>query len=435
MCHPLDISSVCLNLNNTKESACEPAGWAGTAIQRAINTTQHALKNFKELFGFGLNLDDYLEKQAELSQQNHDITLKVEQEFTSRLDNFALIIDILKKVLSFGLLLLIFQSYRYLKNYLARDTYDNWYLTRRFKSIDKKRMEAQGEGLLPLKKQEINSLVDVTMCGLSPMENDLYRKGLLLVTVHFLLGILCILFDTMLYWLMEMVRKHGDVEPEFSTSPGVQIIVNGNSAVAEFIQLFLDGFHARPLLRMTHHKVCLPNPHQLDSVTLLVLGALYFIAFLLVILQAYGLRLRHKIIAYYYPQRERARTVYLYNMLVYRRSLMYRHLRRRIKARFKEQQVLQYISCLHCLARKIACFRIFTKWQGRLHCWGCNTPEDETFHQCVTDQCPGLYCEECYEIIERVCPLCQENSELCDDFEDLNAAEMRPYSISNRVYV
>ena len=47
ICEPLSSSSVCKGLNDS-ETLCQPARWAGEAIQEAINATRAAMRSLEK---------------------------------------------------------------------------------------------------------------------------------------------------------------------------------------------------------------------------------------------------------------------------------------------------------------------------------------------------------------------------------------------------
>jgi len=58
-----------------------------------------------------------------------------------------------------------------------------------------------------------------------------------------------------------------------------------------------------------------------------VLGILYVILIVMVMLQAYGLRLRHVVASHFYPEREKDRIRFLHRKLLRRRVIMLKELK------------------------------------------------------------------------------------------------------------
>lgn len=61
---------------------------------------------------------------------------------------------------------------------------------------------------------------------------------------------------------------------------------------------------------------CLPNPKTPNLPVYRTVGIILALTFFLTIFEAYALRLRHIVCACYYPYREKARAVWLYNRIM-----------------------------------------------------------------------------------------------------------------------
>lgn len=73
-------------------------------------------------------------------------------------------------------------------------------------------------------------------------------------------------------------------------------------------------------------------------------GTIFLICFLMTIFKAYGLRLRHIIAACYYPRRERARAVWLYNHILKTRGGFLKFARRQMRRQAGTLREVQKIS-------------------------------------------------------------------------------------------
>jgi hypothetical protein len=86
-----------------------------------------------------------------------------------------------------------------------------------------------------------------------------------------------------------------------------------------------------------------PLPVYVESF-LTFTGVIFLVCLLLTIFQAYGLRLRHVIAACYYPKRERARAVWLYNHILKNRGGFLKFARRQMKRKNGQLQEEEKIS-------------------------------------------------------------------------------------------
>lgn len=68
---------------------------------------------------------------------------------------------------------------------------------------------------------------------------------------------------------------------------------------------------------------------------------LYVLTLVMAMLEAYGLRLRRVVAAYYYPARERQRAVWLYNTILLTRGAFFKFTRRQLRRKFKNDTEIQ----------------------------------------------------------------------------------------------
>ena len=434
MCEPLDTITVCQALNDS-EVLCQPSGWAGEAIQDAINATMYAMRTLDKTLHFQVNPEPYYNTRLNATRMAYRSRHKVNEEFAERTIYFHTVIGILKKIVPIAVLLLVYVAYVHVKNYVSKDTYDNVYITNQFKTLDQKRCEVAGESLLPLKKYERNYLIDTTMSELSIPEDGLYRIGLCVLLLHLLVSFTCYLFDYILFWILAMVQKHADPRYDYTGKDSLQLVITGDGVITDLLHVFLKGFHPANLFGYTlDMHYCLPNPSPPSILLLLVIFLLYFILILTILLKAYILRFRNRVTAYVYPDREKARIVHLYNVVLNHRYRMPRILIQKAKVNFREKEMREQISVCHKMAAKVAPCRIFLYKQA--HCLVCGSVEDQTFRDCQTERCQGVYCGECYDDINRVCPICHLASEYSDEeeYEDLED-DLQPYCRSSKIYV
>ena len=230
---------------------------------------------------FTVNPEPYHNTRTNASMKIYMLRHKVQQDFAQRTANFHFVISIMKKILPIAIFILVYVSYDHVKNYVSKDTYDNVYVTPQFKSLDQKRSEVAGESILPLKRYERNYLIDTSITELSPPEEGLYRIGLCVMFLHLTISFLCYFFDYILYWILALTRKHGEIEYDFSGRDSLEYVIEGGGVISDLIRVFLKGFHPANLFGYTldtHH--CMPRPVAPSIFILLSLFILYFILIL-----------------------------------------------------------------------------------------------------------------------------------------------------------
>ncbi|ELT92902.1 hypothetical protein CAPTEDRAFT_146494 [Capitella teleta] len=433
ICQPLDTTSVCNALNDSR-MLCLPSSWAGEAIQDAINMTQNAMHSLRDTLQFRVQYEPYYNTRVNASRVIYEIRRKVQQEFGQRTAYFEEVIALLKKLIPVALILLIYVSYLHIRHYMCRDTYDNVYITAQFRGLDQKRAEVAGDHLLPLKKYERLYLVNTSSCDLSAPEDGLYRTGLCVLMLHLGISFCCFMFDFILFWVLALVRRHGHPEFDFTGRESLDFVVTGEGVIVDLLNIFLRGFHPGHWFGFTaNNQACLPAPRSPSLSNLVVIFVLYLALLLSVLLKAYLLRLRNLLTGFFYPEREKARIVHLYNVILNQRARMTHLLHQRAKISHRERALQEQVGFCHQVATRCAPCRPFLYDATR--CLVCGSVEDQTFRDCETERCQGVYCFDCFEDLGNICPLClQGDYSDEEDYEELED-DLQPYCRSSKIYL
>lgn len=349
-----------------------------------------------------------------------------------------MVVDVLKKLVPVSLVWLVAASYLHLKYYMCQDAYDNTYVGDRMAELDQKRMEVTGECLLPLKKYERRYLIDTTSSQLSSEEESLCRAGLCVVTLSVIISLTCYLFDYVLYWVLSVVERNGRYDLDVTGSDSLDLVVSGDGIIAELLDIFLKGFHpGRWTSFQSDANACLPSPRSPSIANLVVVVVLHLSSSLLVLLKAYVFRLRNRLTGVFYPEREKARIVHLYGVILNQRRRLSTVLQQTVRAQYQQQQLRDALSLrsqmnMRCRGGRASSLRRQTR------CLACGCAEDPNFYDCDTDRCRGLYCHDCYEDLNRTCPLClygggeyvedEKNEDTCED-------GLRTYCVASKLYL
>jgi hypothetical protein len=340
ICEDLDMVIVCARLNDS-DTLCQPSNWAGEAIQEAINTTQSAMQHLETALQFHVSSEPYNSTRVRASKMIYEVQMHVQREFAAKTANFELAISIVLKIMPVAVLLLVYVAYNHVKLYLCSDTYDNTYVTQHFKLLDQKRSEVAGDNLLPLKRYERNYLIDTTSSELSPPEDGLYRIGLCVLTLHFLLSFMCYTFDYILYWILALIERYARPSFDASGRDSLNLVVSGEGVIADLLNVFIHGFHPGQGFGFPEDRECLAKPTTPSVLYLLVICFMYFGLLLTILLKAYILRFRNSITGFFYPERRKARTVHLYNVILNQRTRMPKMLHQRARLNYREQQITE----------------------------------------------------------------------------------------------
>lgn len=386
------------------------------------------------LFTFRLALDDAVNYfdidiiitgeftgDTNVSKPAAAIQAEVEEDIGGKLDVFDSIMSIARKCLSLSLILIFLQSFWYLRNYLAKDGYDNIYITRQFRELDDEAKKNARETVLPLKDRENDEYVNTASIKLNMTELSYSKLGLIQVMLHFLLCVLVITFDYALFYILNLIKKYGDIELEIESHDHVMIAVQGSGPVADFYRVMVKGYNLdRNFTSKLDVEPCLPKPRQPSGAMIPAFLIMYLITLAVVILRAYGMRLRRKVSAYYCPEQELARLDYLHKKIRHKRVGFLKFLRQQIMSSHKEEHVKNKLRLSSWIAFNLPFLSQFIPQKEKMECTCCGQ-RDTSFNNAKLTKCPGeiggvpcnaVYCEECHTALRSICPLCSSDDEV-----------------------
>ena len=279
------------------------------------------------------------------SQSIQKLFKQITIDFTKNIKRLQTILDTLTSILPWTVALVFIQSFLYRRCYKSRIEYDNIYITTQFKNLDKKRKRENKQYLEPLRRRERSNLIDSTSCVLSKRELSSLLFAITIVLIFFFVGVFTVVVDYGLSTLMEMIHTYGDTTLKYRGGAGFIASLPTGSVSPNIRQLLIQNFpqvfdeNSTKVLyeASVDTGTCLPTaipPFISDSTNLILLVSLYTLLFVVSLLQAYGLRLQHKVAAYFYPEQEEKRFLYLYHSIRAQRVSVKGLLWRKIKKKF-----------------------------------------------------------------------------------------------------
>ncbi|EFB25783.1 hypothetical protein PANDA_011519, partial [Ailuropoda melanoleuca] len=306
--------------------------------------------------------------------------------------------------------LLYLQALFYRYCYLNWVSYDNVYITSRFLHMEAVRSEAGLPTVLPLSAHEARHYIQPGSLYLSRWEQIFYVLAISDLVRHLLLALLLVFLDYAVFWVLDLARYQLQGEMVARSPVLVSITVEGAGYAGK---IYRDLVSAFDVLQQSNTSIlsqrCLLRPSEPDSTGYVVIGMMYGLCFCVTLLGSYVSRLRRVICAAYYPSWEQERTVYLYNLLLSRRTSLPTTLQRAARRRAVDQG---HTSVLQVLARRCPCLGPVVShfWKLQDYCLGCRQPHDqedtENFVSCSTPGCQGLFCSTCFRLLDNTCSVC-----------------------------
>lgn len=234
------------------------------------------------------------------------------------------------------------------------------------------------------------------------------------VGIHLLIATIIIFFDYVLYFVLQLIDRYGNLNINIGGSTTLEVTVGGSGLISKFLKVFLTGINLDNDFDVNFNlTTCIPNPKKPDDKNIYIFGFLYFFAFVFLIMQAYGLRLRRKIATFFYPERDAERIKYLHEKIRHNRKSFFSWIKQHLMSRNKHQYIenritlrglieyrhprfAKYFCC--CLPKKIMCI-------------SCSNEQDGTikFHEC--EKCHSEYCDDCYGDMQYTCLICRSRAE------------------------
>ncbi|KAK7110002.1 E3 ubiquitin-protein ligase DCST1-like [Littorina saxatilis] len=351
-----------------------------------------------------------------------------EFESKARWANFLILL--VKRALAFTFLLVFRTAHVYHSGYLTKFQHDNVYITSYFRRIDARRRAAGKQVLLPLKKSEKQTLVFPNSIKLMPREKTQVSSGAAVIVLRIVMTALVVYVDYLLVWIMDVIYRNSKMEYHQAGEHFVNITVTGAGFMADIVRMFLSSFNSHQKLdSITTNFVCLPEGKGMDTWRTVLVFAVYGGLFLFMLVEAFGLRLRRTICAFFYRKREKKRVLYLYNELLKKRKGYLRHMRHRIRKQIRKRTLKGQTGVLTALTLQFPRLCRCLKWlkSARESCLICEEPEGKTFQRCPTRGCGWGYCKECWKDIKYTCYACtgkqdgESGTDPSDENDDLSS--------------
>ncbi|CAH8481300.1 unnamed protein product [Schistosoma rodhaini] len=344
--YPLLIKNTCL-----RKIASGLACPTDQALENAINQCSSSLEKIGYSSGFG---SLFLQAQQDLYniKQTFHFTIqrklfqfeqitnwfnqssKVIDRVTQHTKEIIYVIVKLSLILTYLLrticLVVFYKAHIYITNYLLDPDHDNIYIESPFEEIDHKRSKESRETLLPLKGYELNNIIwhqqMYTRTELKRVIQNLIKIvgfGFCLSIIFFidfciseLVQVLDEVSSTTFKVGNEMNDRNYPTQQTYSTS----FILQGDGIFIELLQKGIKMLQYASEINLIYNlNICSPKAKYTKSKYIIHFSILWLFMIILCLLSGYILRLRHKLLNFFYPKRSKYRYIHLYNKLLVNR--------------------------------------------------------------------------------------------------------------------
>ncbi|XP_044062730.1 E3 ubiquitin-protein ligase DCST1 isoform X2 [Siniperca chuatsi] len=265
---------------------------------------------------------------------DQEFTQAVRGSFQKLTTTIKQLLNVLQLLQSFTFITIFTQAFSYLRQYRRDVRFDNVYITTYFRQIDARRRRAGKRCLLPLKQSEKKKFINPWSPKIHPEELKQVTSGVFQVMSIALLSAILLTVDFSLFHVLDIVSRHTFTQFNLTSSHQVDIRVGGASMMARLLRKTVSAFNSSSILHIQMNN----QGVYVSCVCCVLLVALFSC------LQVYTNRLRRVIAAFYHPQREKKRVLFLYNLQIQRRISSTD--RKRIISRGRRSR-----SVLECLSR------------------------------------------------------------------------------------
>ncbi|XP_070550116.1 E3 ubiquitin-protein ligase DCST1-like [Ptychodera flava] len=402
LCAPMKLTILCKIVQGF-DSLCDTDEAVNPGFGDTYKESDQAVEEFDKNFQVEMGWQVVQRTEKVDIRTAEDIRLAVENEFETRKRWLVTVATIIKSFVAFNFVLMFFSAHSYNKHYTGEITFDNVYMTSYFRRIEDRRKDQNKRTLMPLKKAERSELIVPTKFALIAVEKTKLMRGTLIVFLNILISIIVSIFDYLLYHILDIVSRHSQVTITLQGTHAIRLRIYGDGAVAHLFRTMLSGFNSEHSIdSVSTNTACLPYPSHLPSSTLYIIFGCWFVVWFLLYLEAYGLRLRRVICAYFYPKREKKRILFLYNDYLKKRIGFLKHMQKEVRRLAREENLEADHSILTSLRYSFPklCCCLALLGLGKKRCLICKEREDANTHHCESENCNMAYCRECWEDIQ-----------------------------------
>lgn len=291
------------------------------------------------------------------------------------------LVKIIELLTSFSYSLVVINSLRYNQKYLNDISFDNFFLTKYFKHIDKRRKDKNLRTLIPLKKHESENLVNPYKLSISAYQKPLVKINIFLYGLFFIFIINSVMIDYFLYDFLiilkeNMIFEAVPLEPDISNKKVVE--VKGEGFAANFLRASINQTEQDDMAEINEIKKinCVPDVTSVGTEHLYSLLKQIIFLLILILIELYCKRMNRIICSYFYPKTEKQRVLWLYNNSI----------KNRVKFKLDRKKKINEMAMQGTLAGN----KLYTLKKNKIFF-------------------PIVWCLETTKIFKKVCVICDDN--------------------------
>lgn len=408
LCWPMKLTFIC-NFASTFGDSCTPGKYLPPGYGQgyvSLNETQNHMKSqFKEVH-MQYKVAKFL-KVPKGIRQTFDTSNELMTQFTEK-KNFVdfVLWMVVKWVLAFSFIRVLWKAEEYQRLYLTNIDFDNVYITDYFRRIDTRRRIQMKQTILPVKKMERSKFIDPYSFAIqwSTVASPIIKLFLEIVPATFFIFV-----DRLFYETLDLIRRHAHIEYTQVGHHDLSFKVKGTGMIASLVRSVIKGFNVKKRIKVEYSNLlCLPQPSSVPASSIYKIYTTFLCVFLMVIFNGYLKRLRRVCCALFFRKHEKRRVLYLYNETLRQRRAFFKFKKARVSRLVAENRLTEDSNILLILRLR---FPRYFRWLvvfpiARRKCLICKEPERRDWPKIACKDCPYVFCQECWDMIDHSCYLC-----------------------------
>nr|XP_046171915.1 DC-STAMP domain-containing protein 2 isoform X2 [Oncorhynchus gorbuscha] len=423
LCHIVDGFRPLCGLARVGQLFCIiPSYIVGHMKTKIAAPTIAAFEKMKKEFEFNISASMHFDMNVNSSQSLQQVSQDMMEEVSVELGRFQEVMGLIAYIGLFLLLLMYLQAVLYKHKYLHQDDFDNTYITEQFEELDQ-RLASEGKTpVLPLSQKEARTYIRPFSVYLTARERQTAALSAVSILRHIAMGCLVVALDLVVFWMFDLVHHQAQGDIVARAPIVVTVEVNGTGYASDIFKDIVAAFAILQKGNITVlSKKCLMEPSEPDHSGYMLIGFLYGLTLFIVFAGSYVKRLRRLVCARYHPKRERKRVHLLHRRIQSQRKSLGKALLRSVARSRADGEGTRFLQTLTtCLpggsylaeilgVSSVSCMACGRRGEGQ---------NDPSMVTCITPQCKGVYCKQCFQSMGQVCAVCMGPLTFQEDCEE-----------------
>ncbi|XP_052350405.1 DC-STAMP domain-containing protein 2 isoform X3 [Oncorhynchus keta] len=423
LCHIVDGFRPLCGLARVGQLFCIiPSYIVGHMKTKIAAPTIAAFEKMKKEFEFNISASMHFDMNVNSSQSLQQVSQDMMEEVSVELGRFQEVMGLIAYIGLFLLLLMYLQAVLYKHKYLHQDDFDNTYITEQFEELDQ-RLASEGKTpVLPLSQKEARTYIRPFSVYLTARERQTAALSAVSILRHIAMGCLVVALDLVVFWMFDLVHHQAQGDIVARAPIVVAVEVNGTGYASDIFKDIVAAFAILQKGNITVlSKKCLMEPSEPDHSGYMLIGFLYGLTLFIVFAGSYVKRLRRLVCARYHPKRERKRVHLLHRRIQSQRKSLGKALLRSVARSRADGEGTRFLQTLTtCLpggsylaeilgVSSVSCMACGRRGEGQ---------SDPSMVTCITPQCKGVYCKQCFQSMGQVCAVCMGPLTFQEDCEE-----------------